>query len=132
MLSPNREVFEGLLFIPDISGFTELVHSTDVLTGKKITCELLLAIINQNALQMEIAEIEGDAVLFYRTGTAPTARQLFEQYEIMTLAFDAKCKELQREFSSRLNLSLKIIAHYGPMCEFKIGPFKKLYGQIVI
>lgn len=41
ILSPEQDVFDGLLFIPDISGFTELVHSTDVQTGKQITCELL-------------------------------------------------------------------------------------------
>ena len=99
ILSPEQDVFDGLLFIPDISGFTELVHSTDVQTGKQITCELLSAIINENILEMEIAEIEGDAVLFYRNGVAPGPRQLFQQYEKMTISFEAKCKELQRKFS---------------------------------
>ncbi|HEX6169961.1 MAG TPA: DUF2652 domain-containing protein [Chitinophagaceae bacterium] len=132
ILSPEQDVFDGLLFIPDISGFTELVHSTDVQTGKQITCELLSAIINENILEMEIAEIEGDAVLFYRNGVAPGPRQLFQQYEKMTISFEAKCKELQRKFSMPLNLSLKVIAHYGPMSDFKINSFKKLYGEVVV
>jgi hypothetical protein len=132
ILSTEQDVFDGLLFIPDISGFTELVHSTDVQTGKQITCELLSAIINENILEMEIAEIEGDAVLFYRNGVAPTARQLFEQYEKMTISFEAKCIELRRRFSMPLDLSLKVIAHYGAMSAFKIDSFKKLYGEVVV
>jgi hypothetical protein len=31
-----------------------------------------------------------------------------------------------------LDLSLKIIAHYGPMTEYTIGQFKKLYGEVVV
>ena len=38
-LNPDQDVFDGLLFIPDITGVTKLVHSTDVLTGKQITYE---------------------------------------------------------------------------------------------
>ena len=55
----------GMLFIPDISGFTSLVHSPDLQTGSAITQELLSAVIGQNELGMKISEIEGDAVLFY-------------------------------------------------------------------
>lgn len=130
--SATQNLFDGLLFIPDISGFTELVHSTDVLTGQQITCELLSAIINENRLQLEVAEIEGDAVLFYRKGVAPSLRQLFRQYEIMTTVFEAKCKQLEKQFSIPLDLSLKIIAHYGRMVTFDIGSFKKLYGEVVV
>jgi hypothetical protein len=61
-----------LLFIPDISGFTKLVHFTDVLTGKQITYELLSAVISRNVLELNIAEVEGDAVLFYCHGPAPS------------------------------------------------------------
>ncbi len=132
VLAAEQSTFDGLLFIPDISGFTEFVHSTDVLTGKQITHELLSAIINQNMLQMKVAEIEGDAVLFYRHGVAPSLRQLFGQYEKMVTSFETKRKELERRFFIRLDLSLKVIAHYGLMSEFKIDSFKKLYGEVVV
>jgi hypothetical protein len=125
-------VREGLIFIPDISGFTELVQSTDVLTGKQITCELLTAIISQNNLQLNIAEVEGDAVLFYRYGTAPTVYELVEQYELMKNAFERKLHELRISFSQTINLSLKVIAHYGSITEYNIGPFQKLYGKVLI
>jgi hypothetical protein len=132
ILTGHQGVVDGLLFIPDISGFTELVHSTDVLTGKQITFELLSAVISQNELQLDIAEVEGDAVLFYRFGAAPSLCELVQQYESMVKAFENKRAELQNSFSQPLDLSLKVIAHYGPMTEYKIGQFKKLYGGVVV
>ena len=132
VLTPDRDIIDGLLFIPDISGFTELVHSTDVLTGKQITYELLSAVISQNELQLNIAEVEGDAVLFYRYGQTPSLCELVQQYEMMVSAFECKRRELQKSFLQPLDLSLKVIAHYGPMTEYTIGQFKKLYGEVVV
>ncbi|HZZ76358.1 MAG TPA: DUF2652 domain-containing protein, partial [Puia sp.] len=123
---------DGLLFIPDISGFTELVQSTDVLTGRYITSELLTAVVNQNELSLKIAEVEGDAILFYRHGNAPSLRELMQQYEMMIKAFENRRKELEETLSLTLDISLKIISHYGSMAEYKIGHFNKLYGEVVI
>lgn len=132
IITPDTEVHEGLLFIPDISGFTELVQTTDVLTGKQITSELLSAILSQNNLKLNIAEVEGDAILFFRYGKAPNIYELMEQYELMKKAFERKLQELQIRFSQPIILSLKVIAHYGVMTEYKIGPFVKLYGKVLI
>lgn len=131
-LTPDGDVFDGLLFIADISGFSKFVHSTDILTGKQITCELLSAVISQNEMQLNIAEVEGDALLFYRYGPAPSLHELVQQYEMMVSAFEKKRDELENGFSLRLELSLKVIAHYGPMTEYKIDRFKKLYGEVVV
>lgn len=128
----KQRVHKGLLFIPDISGFTELVHSTDVLTGQQITYELLSAILNENRLHLQVSEVEGDAILFYRFGPAPTLNFLLCQYEKMKMAFNNKVREIENRLSRQLNLSLKVIAHYGEMTEFDIGGFKKLYGEVVI
>lgn len=128
----DQPVTNGLLFIPDISGFTEFVSTTDTMTGQRITCELLSAIIAQNNLQLKIAEIEGDAILFYRYGAAPAVSQLQQQFRTMATAFEQKRMELEQESGRPLRLALKIIAHYGPMTEFRIGPFQKLYGEVVI
>jgi len=62
----------------------------------------------------------------------PYERELVEQYEKMVQAFESKCAALQKSFSLPLNLSLKVIAHYGPMSEYTIGSFKKLYGKVVV
>ncbi len=114
IVNPDRGVLDGLLFIADISGFTEFVHSTDILTGKQITCELLSAVMGQNEMQLTIAEGEGDAIFFYRYGKAPSLHELVQQYKLMVTAFELKREELQDSFSQPLDLSLKVIAHYVP------------------
>lgn len=39
---------EGVIIIPDISGFTQFVYDTDIKLGKEITTELLSIILNTN------------------------------------------------------------------------------------
>lgn len=123
---------QGLVFIPDISGFTQLVCSTDLITGQSITYELLLAIIGANQLEMKIAEIEGDAVLFYCIGNIPTADALYQQFEKMKLAFQQKLRELELQYQLKLNLTLKAIAHCGRMMEYPINGVQKIYGEVVL
>lgn len=125
-------VQKGMVFIPDISGFTKLVRHTDLNTGKIITYELLSALIHSNTLNLEISEIEGDAVFFYKRKSIPDAKQLYQQFETMKVAFDKKVLDLQKRFHLELNLTLKAIAHYGEMSEFSIEGFRKLYGEVVV
>ena len=66
---------EGCILIPDITGFTKFVSSTDVITGRNITYELLATIVEANNLELKISEVEGDAILFYKYGTPPSVRQ---------------------------------------------------------
>lgn len=132
MRNHDMNAQKGLVFIPDISGFTELVRSTDLVTGKAITYELLSALIQHNMLRMEIAEIEGDAIFFFKWKAIPTADELYEQFELMKSAFDARILELQTKYNIELNLHLKAIAHYGEMTEFSLEGFKKLYGEVVV
>jgi hypothetical protein len=128
----DMDIREGMLFIPDISGFTELVHTTDFMTGGAITFELLSAIIEYNLLGMQIAEIEGDAVFFYRYGKPPSTPELLNQYELMLGAFKLKLEDIQNRHGRKFPLALKLIAHYGKMVQFRIGGFEKLYGEVVI
>lgn len=123
---------KGLVFIPDISGFTELVRSTDMVTGKAITYELLSAIINHNKLDLEIAEIEGDAVLFFKWQAIPDVDELKQQFNLMKKAFDQAKARLETKYNLQLPLELKAIAHYGMMTQFFLGGFKKLYGEVII
>lgn len=55
---------KGLLFIPDISGFTKFVHENEIEHSRIIIEELLENIINSNEIGLKISEVEGDAVLF--------------------------------------------------------------------
>ena len=53
---------KSLLFVPDITGFTKFVNNTEIDHSQHIISELLENIIDSNQLDLEVSEIEGDAV----------------------------------------------------------------------
>lgn len=56
---------QALIFIPDISGFTQFVSDTEINHAHHITEELLEILIDANRIGLLVSEIEGDAILFY-------------------------------------------------------------------
>lgn len=62
---------KSLLFIPDISGFTKFVQTTEVEHSQHVIAELLEVLIEANTLNLELAEIEGDALFFYKEAEMP-------------------------------------------------------------
>jgi hypothetical protein len=124
---------EGIIFIPDISGFTKFVHDTDIKLGREIAAALLSSILHTNILNLKVSEIEGDAILFYRYGAPPTLKALMDQYERMLIAFKKKLREFNgHRRLSGLELSLKLIVHLGSIAEYRLYGFKKLYGEAII
>jgi len=122
----------GLIFIPDISGFTNFVKKIDIELGRKITRELLIEIIESNPLYLEISEFEGDAVLYYKQGKPIEVEALLNGFEEMMKGFNRKYQELRNVYGIEADLSLKLIVHYGSLSTFKIKGFTKLYGRAVI
>lgn len=122
----------GLILIADISGFTKFVRETEVMEGSKITRILLSSIMDSNILHLEVCEIEGDAIFFYKYGELPSVCSILKQYELMLDNFNAKLRKIKVHYKKRLELSLKVIVHVGTMTEYNIGNFKKLYGESVI
>jgi len=130
---------KGLLFIPDISGFTRFVNETEIDHSRLIIQELLEVIINSNEIGLEISEIEGDAILFYKYGDAPTLEQLYKQVEKMFCEFHrnliayndrkyCQCKACR----SAVGLTLKVITHYGEFTGYNVKNFNKLIGKDII
>lgn len=122
-------VQHGLILIPDISGYSEFVKQTDIVLGKQIVYKLLTAIVQTNRLGLQVSEIEGDAVLFYRYGQPPSVSKILVQFERMLAEFN---DVLSRIHPTPVGLSLKMIAHYGPIAEFQIDQFRKLYGETLV
>ncbi|SHE65642.1 Protein of unknown function [Chryseobacterium arachidis] len=81
---------------------------------------------------MNVSEIEGDAILFYKFGKKPSTQKILKLYETMLRSFTIKLKEIEAILGYKLGLSLKLIAHYGTFSEYTIGTFKKLYGEPVV
>ncbi|MEG9328421.1 DUF2652 domain-containing protein [Salinimicrobium catena] len=120
------------LIIPDISGFTRFVHRTDEITGNRIIYRLLSAIMESNVLDLTVAEIEGDAILFFKKGRKLTPEEIKKQFDLMLENFNLEVNRIGEEIGEKINLSLKLIAHYGPTADYKLGGFHKLYGKTVI
>ncbi|MFX0556495.1 DUF2652 domain-containing protein [Maribacter sp. CXY002] len=129
-----------LICIPDISGFTEFMSETNFELSSKVIPTLLNNIIYSNEIGLKVSEIEGDAVLFFKTGEMPPLNQLIDQ-----------CVFFYNEFYKQLNLlrekhkddeesvlipevlGLKIILHYGEEVALtKVGNRIKLFGEDLI
>ena len=78
---------KGLILIPDISGFTHFVNSVEIDHSHHIIHELLEVILDANQMDLNVSEIEGDAILFYKFGESPDLRLAYEQVEKMFLSF---------------------------------------------
>lgn len=129
----------AILFIPDISGFTEFVHHTDINHSKHIISELLELLIDSNNMGLELAEIEGDALFLYKIVEDVDISVIEDQVEAMYLAFHTHLKryEFQRicncgACSSIYNLKLKFVIHYGEIDFITVKSSKKPYGSNVI
>src|SRR5215212_9920361 len=122
----------GLIFIPDISGFTNFVKKIDIELGRKITRELLIEIIESNPLYLEISEFEGDAVLYYKQGKPIEIETLLNGFQQIMDAFNRKYQQLRKAHGIEAELFLKLIVHYGSLSTYNIKGFTKLYGRAVI
>jgi hypothetical protein len=133
-LSENKHIRieEGIVIIPDISGYKEFVNSICIEAGRYITRELLSSILQANKFGMKVSEIEGDAILFYKFGKKPSVQKVVKLYETMLRSFTVKLKEIETVIGYELGLSLKLVAHYGTFSEYAIGTFKKLYGEPIV
>src|SRR3954470_12294798 len=83
----NTGVQQALLFMPDISGFTEFVNTNEIIHAQSIIQEVLEIIVESNKINLQVGEIEGDAVFFYRMGDRPGMQELLDQVQTMFTRF---------------------------------------------
>lgn len=130
---------KATILIPDISGFTEFTGRTELDHSSHIINELLDLIVRSNELGFTLAEIEGDAVLFYRKGEPPPKKNLVEQCLTMFKNFHTQLKTIERDTicqcgacQTATNLTLKIIIHFGEVKEINVAQFTKATGIDII
>lgn len=129
-----------LLCIPDISGFTQFMSDTDFELSSKVIPSLLNNIIYSNEIGLKISEIEGDAVLFYRSGELPPFDELISQCKLFYTQFYKQLETLRKKYSSKKDavkipdiLGLKIVLHFGKeIGVVPVGKMIKLMGEDVI
>ncbi|MBA6157345.1 DUF2652 domain-containing protein [Tenacibaculum sp. S7007] len=129
----------SLLFLPDISGFTKFIQTTEAEHSQHVIAELLEVLINANTEGLHLAEIEGDALFFYKEKEIPSLEKLLAQVEQMFTAFYSHLKLLENNrvcpcnaCSTAHNLQLKIIAHCGDIQFINVQNSRKPFGKEVI
>ena len=130
---------KSLLFIPDISGFTEFVQITEVAHSQHVIAELLEILIDATAKEFQLAEIEGDALFFYKEGEILSLEKLLAKVETMFAAFYGHLKLLESNRICPCNacatapsLDLKIISHSAELQFITVQGNRKPFGSQVI
>lgn len=130
---------KSLIFIPDISGFTEFIQNTEVEHSQHVIAELLEILIASNTYDLKLAEVEGDALFFYKENEILSLEKLLAQVETMFSAFYSHLKLLEnnricpcRACSSAPELELKIIIHSGELQFITVQKNRKPFGTQVI
>ncbi|NCT10432.1 MAG: DUF2652 domain-containing protein [Flavobacteriia bacterium] len=129
---------KALYYMPDISGFTKFVNNTEVEHSIHIIAELLEILLDSTTLDLQLVEIEGDA-LFMFTTKIPSYEQLMQQITTMLEAFHKHTKNYDKmricdcgSCKTTTNLELKFLVHYGDLAFIKVKHIKKPYGSDVI
>lgn len=130
---------DSLIYIPDISGFTDFVNNTEISHAQHIISELLEVIIDTNILGLEVSEVEGDAVLFYKYNEVPPVSDIISQTEKLFIAFHTHLKKYNTErvchcgaCSNASALSLKVIVHAGEIGFTSVKDKKKPFGPTLV
>ncbi len=130
---------KSLLFLPDISGFTNFIQTTEAAHSQHVISELLEVLIGANTQNLQLAEVEGDALFFYLEEEVPSLEKLLAQIESMFTAFYSHLKLLEKNricpctaCSSAPQLQLKIIAHIGELQFITVQGKRKPFGAQVI
>lgn len=137
MAANNQQ--QAFLYMPDISGFTKFINETEIEHSAHIIQELLEIIIDSNQLGLQLMEIEGDAVFFYRFGKMPSVKEIIEQSKNIFTNFH---QHLMKYDTHRIcqcgacrtasELTLKFVVHYGNVSSINVGSNFKLIGKEVI
>ena len=126
---------QAIILIPDISGFTGFTGATEIDHAAHIITELLELIVASNETDFTLAEIEGDAVLFYRKGEPLRRERLIDQCLRMFANFHQRLMVIERDTvcqcgacQTASKLTLKFIVHFGYIKEIKVAQFVKATG----
>jgi len=129
---------EALYFMPDISGFSNFVNDTEIEHSIHIIAELLELLLDNNPLELQLVEIEGDALFMFST-KIPSYKELMQQTETMLEEFHRHTKEYDTKrictcgsCKTTINLDLKFLVHYGELTMIKVKNIIKPYGREVI
>lgn len=124
--------------MPDISGFTKFVNNTEMEHSIHIIAELLEILLDNTTLDLQLVEIEGDALFMFST-KIPSYEQLIKQTTTMLEAFHKHTRNYDKmricdcgSCKTTTDLELKFLVHYGDLAFIKVKHIVKPYGRDVI
>lgn len=126
------------ILIPDVSGYTELFSKTDLEFSTGVLCELLNELMGVAKNSYKVAEIEGDAILFYIKGRKVPAEELINYCLKAYTHFHSYLAKLLVRVEDPVvrgvieQLTVKFIAHWGPIAEMNVVNFSKPVGLEII
>ena len=130
---------EILFFIPDLGGFTKFIAETEIQHSQHIVKELLELLVDANTLGMKVSEFEGDAVLFFRKGAAPSLDDLVRQSRKMYLDLHTYLKKFEYmrvcqcgACAGAGGITLKMVAHFGSAGTMQVKDHVKFVGKDII
>ncbi len=139
----SERVERFVFLIPDISGYTELVHPSrfSISHAHHIMRSLIDALMDAFIPPFEAARIEGDAVLFHvpaeRIGE--NAERFSQAIERGFLLFDSRLEKLIRQnacpcaaCAQLAKLDLKVVIHCGEAIRYRVGPLEDFTGEPLV
>ena len=127
------------ILIPDISGFTEFMTTTELSHASHAIHILIDAILKAVGEEYEVSEIEGDAVLLIKKGPAPPIKEILGICLKIFNSFHFQRKWMQQyticpcgACKAISNLTLKFVVHHGTLAEIKVGNFLMHSGPEMI
>lgn len=138
-MEKDEDIVPTFFCVPDITGFTKFMATADISFSKDFIAGLLRRLVNANILKMNVGEIEGDAIFFYKTGRLPSINQVAKQCKLFFRVFYEYIRSIEKDHPENHEkhladgqMGLKIIIHYGKISVASIKGRTKLIGEDVI
>ena len=127
---------EGALVLADISGYSKFIAQTEVDHSWSILHELLDTMVRSMQGRMDVAQVEGDAILFV-TGLSTT--EVIQSVDSTFVAFHRRLRAMQAVTTCPCAacatigiLKLKFVVHHGRFSRQRLGTVEQLHGADVI
>lgn len=138
-MEKNEDVQGAFFCVPDITGFTKFIATSDLAFSSNFIPGLLRRLISANIIDMNVGEIEGDAIFFYKTGRLPQINMVARQCSLLFQTFHNYLESVEKDdpenyekYFADGQMGLKIVIHYGDIVAANIKGRTKLIGQNVI
>jgi hypothetical protein len=127
---------EGALVLADISGYSAFIAKTEVDHSWSIMHELLDTMVRSLQGQMDVSQVEGDAILFI---SGLTTAEVIQAIERTFIAFHRRRRDMQAVTTCPCGacanigiLKLKFVVHHGTFSRQRLGMVEQLHGADVI